>query len=132
MKKLLVLLVAPAYILVLAGFTCSYHNYGTEEGKASFWKKKDPGVTHYLYIDDTEKGVLPFLPDSLTTPGSDIVQRQGLSMNLKPGRYAIMAKDNSGNILCSGTLLLKRTNSSEEISTSWENGNCSVEVVYNK
>jgi hypothetical protein len=130
MKKILVLLAAPAYLLVLAGFTCTHQSNGTEQGKASFWKKSDSRVTHYLYIDNEEKGILPFLPESLTTPGNVIVQEQGLSLNLKPSSYDIIAKDTSGNILCEGTLFLKRTESSKEIKSSKKNDKCKVEVVY--
>lgn len=130
MKKILVLLALPVYLLVLAGFTCTHQN-NTEEGKAYFWKKSDPGVTHYLYIDNQEKGILPFLPDSLTTPGNVIVQERRLSLNLKPGSYDIIAKDTSGNILCEGTLFLKRAESLKEVNSSWKNDKCRVEMIYN-
>lgn len=130
MKKILVLLAVPAYLLLLAGFTCTHESHSTEEGKASFWKNSEPGITHYLYIDNEEKGILPFLPASLTTPGNVIAQEQGLSLNLKPGSYDIIAKDTSGNILCEGTLFLKRTESSNETKSSWKNDKCKVEVVY--
>jgi hypothetical protein len=130
MKKLLILSAGPAYLLLLAGFTCSRPDTGTGKAQAFFWKKTDSAVTHYLYIDNTEKGVLPFLSAALTTPGSDIAQRQGLSLNLKTGDYDIMVKDKNGNILCNGTLLLKRSKGSEEIKSSWNNSNCSVEVVF--
>lgn len=130
MKRIFILSAVPAYILLLAGFTCTHSDNGTATGNAAFWKKSDPSVTHYLYIDDEVKGVLPFLPDSLTTPGNTLVQSQGLSLKLKPGRYVIIAKDKSGNVLCEGTLFLKKTAGSQEISSSWKNGKCSVEVVY--
>ena len=130
MKKLLILSAGPVYLLLLAGFTCSHPGTDTKMGKAFFWKKTDSAVTHYLYIDNIEKGALPFLSNLLTTPGSDIAQKQGLAINLKTGSYNITAKDKTGNILCTGTLLLKKTAGSEEIKTSWENGDCSVEVVF--
>jgi len=130
MKKICVLLAIPAYMLLLAGFTCTHSSYGTKVGQAAFWKKSDPGTTHYLYIDNVEKGILPFLPDSLTTPGSDITQKQGLSLLLQPGRYDIIAKDKEGNVLCKGALSLKKTSDSQETKTSWENDKCIVEVVY--
>lgn len=132
MKKILVLLAGPAYLLLLAGFTCTHYSYGTEEGKAFFWKKNGAQETHYLYVDNSVKGVLPFIPDSKTVPGNTIVQDQGLFLKLKPGKYDIAAKDKSGNILCEGTLLLKRTDESREISASWNNTNCNVEMVYAK
>jgi hypothetical protein len=130
MKKILILSAGPVYLLLLAGFTCSRSDTGTETGKAFFWKKADSATIHYLYIDNVEKGVLPFISTSLTTPGTDVAQKQGLSLTLKMGRYDIIAKDKSGNILCTGSLFLKKTEGSEEIKSSWENDKCSVEVVY--
>jgi hypothetical protein len=132
MKKMLMLLTIPAYLLLIAGFTCNDSAASTgEPGKAGFWKKSETAETHYLYIDNDKKGVLPFLPASLTTPGNDIVQKQGLSVILKPGSYDIIVKDSSGHIFCEGTLFLKRTASSKEIKASWKNDQCMVEVVYN-
>ena len=132
MKKILMLLVVPVYLLLLAGFTCNETAASTgEPGKASFWKKSATAETHYLYIDNTEKGLLPFLPDSLTTAGNDIVQKLGLTIILKPRSYAIVVKDSSGTIFCEGTLYLKRTENSKEIKASWENDQCMVDVVYN-
>lgn len=130
MKKLLILSAGPAYLLLLAGFTCSHPGTDAKTGKAFFWKKTDSAVTHYLYIDNTEKGVLPFLSGSLTVPGSDIAQKKGLFLTLKTGSYDIVTKDKNGNILCNGTLFLKKTSGSEEIKSSWNNSNCSVEVVF--
>jgi hypothetical protein len=131
MKKILVLLVVPVYWLLVAGFTCNDPAASTgQPGKASFWKKSATVETHFLYIDTTEKGVLPFLPGSLTTPGNDIVQKQGLSIILRPGSYDIVVKDSSGNIFCEGTLYLKRTENSKEIKASWKNDQCMVEVMY--
>ena len=126
------MLVAPAYLLLLAGFNCTHQAYGTEEGKATFWKKTSSAEKHYLYVDNVEKGMLPFLPDSSTVAGKINVQERGLSLILKPGRYEILAKDSSGNILCQGNLFLKRTPGSNEIKTSWENNKCSVEIVYSE
>lgn len=130
MKKLMVLLAGPAYLLVLVGFTCTNHHYGTEAGKAFFWKKKDSAATHYLYVDNSLKGVLPFIPDALTKPENSMVQKQGLQFELKPGTYDIEARDKSGNVFCKGTLLLKRTDGQKEIKTSWNNSYCNVEMVY--
>ena len=108
MKKILLLLVVPAYLLLVAGFTCNETAASTgEPGKASFWQKKETEETHYLYIDNTERGVLPFSPGSVITPGNDIVQKKGLSVSLKPGNYDIVVKDSVGNIFCEGTLSLK-------------------------
>lgn len=132
MKKILILSAGPVYLLLLAGFTCAPKITDTKTAKASFWKRTDDAVTHYLYIDNTEKGVLPFIPDSLTTPGSNIAQEQGLTIHLKSGSYNIMAKDKSGSILCTGTLFMKNTRGSTEIKSSWENGKCSTLVVYDK
>ena len=126
------LLMVPAYVLLVAGFTCNDTAASTgEPGKASFWKKSETAETHYLFIDDSIKGTLPFLPASVTAPGNDIVQKQGLSVILKPGNYAILVKDSSGNVFCEGTLFLKRTAGSKEISASWENDQCMVQVLYN-
>ena len=132
MKKIVMLLMVPVYLLLVAGFTCNDSAASTgEPGKASFWKKSETAETHYLYIDDVKKGILPFLPASVTTPGNEIVQQQGLSVILKPGNYDILVKDSSGNIFCEGTLFLKRTAGSKEISASWENDQCMVQVLYN-
>lgn len=130
MKKIMMLLVVPAYLLLVAGFTCNNSAASTgDTGKASFWKKSETAETHYLYINNDNKGVLPFLRASVTKPGSDIAQN--LSVVLKPGGYDIVVKDSSGNIFCEGTLFLKRTASSKEIRASWKNDRCTVEVVYN-
>ena len=127
------LLVAPAYLLLVAGFTCNKSAASTREpGNASFWQKNETAETHYLYIDNAKKGILPFLPDSLTTPGNIVVQKQGLSIMLKPGSYDIVVKDSLGNIFCEGTLFLKRTKNSKEIQSSWKNDKCMVEVAYNE
>ncbi|MEP7372769.1 MAG: hypothetical protein ABI675_05220 [Chitinophagaceae bacterium] len=131
MKKIVVLLVVPVYLLLVAGFTCNNPAVTTgEPGNASFWKKSATAETHYLYIDNMEKGVLPFIPGS-PTPGSDIMQKQGLSVILKPGNYDIVVKDSIGNILCEGTLYLKRTENSKEIKASWKNDQCMLQVAYN-
>jgi hypothetical protein len=125
------LLIVPAYVLLVAGFTCNNLDVSTgEPGTASFWKKSETAETHYLFIDDSLKGTLPFLPATATMPGKDIVQKQGLSVILKPGKYAILVKDSSGHIFCEGTLFLKRTAGSKEISASWENDQCMVQVLY--
>lgn len=132
MRKIVLLLMVPAYIVLVAGFTCNESDVSTgESGKASFWKKSETAETHYLFIDDSIKGTLPFLPAFVITPGNDIVQKHGLSVILKPGNYDILVKDSSGNIFCKGTLFLKRTAGSKEISASWENDQCMVQVLYN-
>jgi hypothetical protein len=132
MRKILLLLMVPAYLLLVAGFTCNDSDVSTgEPGQANFWKKSETAETHYLFIDDSIKGTLPYLPASVNTPGKDTVQKQGLSVILKPGRYAILVKDSSGHIFCEGKLFLKRTAGSKEISASWENDQCMVEVLYN-
>lgn len=131
MKKAMLLLMVPFYFLLVAGFTCNDPDASTgEPGTAIFWKKKETAVTHYLYVDDVQKGVLPFLPALEKTTGSDAVQQQGLSVILKPGNYDILVKDSSGTIFCEGTLLLKRTAGQKEISASWENDQCMVQVLY--
>jgi hypothetical protein len=132
MKKNGVLLLVPFYFLLAAGFTCNDPTASTgEPGNASFWKKIETAEIHYLYIDDTIKGTLPFVPASVTTPGDDTVQKQGLSVILKPGSYDILVKDSIGNIYCEGTLFLKRKAGQKEISASWENDHCGVAVLYN-
>jgi len=61
-----------------------------------------------LFIDGKNKGELPNLKTSVS-PTNDTVINNALHLILKSGKYKIEAKDNQGNVKCSGTLKF-RTN----------------------
>ena len=56
-----------------------------------------------LFIDGKNKGELPNLKTSVS-PTNDTVINNALHLILKSGKYKIEAKDNQGNVKCSGTL----------------------------
>jgi hypothetical protein len=100
------------------------------KGRACFWRNSDPGLVYSLYVNDEYKGVLPYLADSLTRPGNRVVQEQGLVMHLLPGEYSIIAKDGEGRTACKGLLSIKISRTSTDISSSWNNSNCRVQMIY--
>jgi hypothetical protein len=133
MKKILSIVSLPALLLLCAGFACNEAilNGSSVEAKAFFWTNDESTGGEKLYVDDVYSGTIPYIADELTTPGNTIIQEKGLMLLKKPGKYEIRVTDNSGNMSCKGGLLLKFGRNTE-ISSSWNNGKCKVEVVYNK
>lgn len=133
MKKIALILLAPAYLLLVAGF--SFQQAAADKpGKPAqvfFWKNADPEIIHHLYIDNKLQGVVPFLPDSLTSHDNEWVQSMGLKLSLVPGQYDIVAKDSNGSVLSEGSLKLEWKGDTKNISTSWNNNICKAEMVFN-
>jgi hypothetical protein len=131
MKNKLIIIPSILSALMFSGFSCGMG--GTlQPGKAYFWTNTNPGTVQHLYIDDSLKGVVPYLPDSLTRPGSATIRANGLALILESGKYDIVIKTDEGHITCEGTLSLKLKSSSKNIGSSWNNNNCKVEVEYQK
>lgn len=130
MKKALLLLLAPAYMLLVTNVGC-HSNYGSKEPvKVYFWKNSDAGTAYRLYIDDSIKGILPYVPESVGKQQGGALLTQAAMHMLKPGKYSIKAMDSASNVLCEGSLLIKiRKGSSTEIRTRWDNNHCSVFVL---
>ena len=68
-----------------------------------------------LFVDGKNKGELPNLKTSVS-PTNDTIINNALHLTLKSGKYKIEAKDNQGNVKCSGTLKF-RSNSLSGSST---------------
>jgi hypothetical protein len=129
MRKAMFLLLVPAYMLLVTNVGCHDSHMSKEPVQVYFWKNSDPAVVHNLYIDDSIKGVLPFVPDSLIKNNDNATKKQGASIYLVPGKYDVMAKDANNNVLCNGTLSIRIRAGSNKISTSFNNSHCSVHVV---
>lgn len=129
MKKGLFLLLVPAYMLLVANVGCHGKHMSKQPVDVYFWKNKQPETVHHLYIDDSLKAVIPYLPGEAIKAGGDSVKKQGVLLRLIPGEYDVEAKDDDNNVLCAGTLTISIREGSNNIGSSWQNGNCAVHVV---
>ena len=117
-------------MLLVTNYSCN-NSSGSDHPpvRVYFWKNSDAATNHQLYIDDSIKGVLPYLPDSVR-PLTDTVLKQTALHYLKPGRYDLTARDSSGNVLCKGMLSIKIGRGSTSVKTDWDNSRCHVHVVF--
>lgn len=72
-------------------------NKKTETFQAYFWTKSEPGTTNYLFVDDTNRGVLPFLSEApeCNNPES---KKGALYLPLPSGTYKIAVIDKDGKV----------------------------------
>lgn len=123
MKKIFITVLTAGFLLVMTG--CAdreiHANY-----KAYFRANTDSGIVHSLYIDGKYIGELPYLPESYSDKS---IKDKGLLIQLQSGRYDVMVKDAEGVIISKGYVLLKKTTNSENISVSWNNKKCEVEII---
>jgi hypothetical protein len=131
--KLSRLMATLTILLLITATSCQYleANDGTRTATAYFYTNNDAGKPYRLFIENAYAGELPFLPDSLTTPGNTVVKKTGLQVVVKPGSYPLLVKDEEGGVVCEGKLTIRITSGSQSISSSWNNGKCKVEVVIN-
>jgi hypothetical protein len=83
--------------------------FGKDHNAYFFTDVENNGGHLTLFIDGKNKGELPNLKTSVS-PGNDTVLTQALHLILSPGRYKLEAKDDQGNVKCSG-LIKFRSNS---------------------
>lgn len=70
-------------------------------------------TTLTLFIDDENKGTIPFL-GMTPTCATDSLEFKTLYMTLSSGKHKVEAKDAQGNIKSSSTIKLKRNGMSSE------------------
>jgi len=129
MKKIYIILLA---VLCVTAIACndSISASPYSSAKAYFWINTEPGVEHYLYIDGVSKGIVPYLPDSLTTPGNNIVTGKGLFLQIPSGKYDIIVAYKDGIITSKGSLKIHISRGNKTLSSSWNNGKCKVQLIY--
>lgn len=127
-KRLSIILITGT--LLLTTFACSdrISGKGASTNKAYFWTNQRDNEKH-LFIDDNYRGKLPYLPNKLIASDKDIVKEKGLMISLPSGRYGILVKDSKENISSKGKLMIRDSRNNKEISSSWNNNQCMVEVV---
>jgi hypothetical protein len=123
-------------LLWIACSNCVVHN---QSFNARFYTSSHSETTWHLYIDDADKGVLPFIA---AEPDCDnpTFKRQALLIQLPSGEYDIDVKDQQGNLGYSGTIKVKRSRSSMSLSSStrWKdagvmmtsNNDCLVNKIF--
>jgi hypothetical protein len=117
-------------IVLITGSSCQHpEGYGTKPGVGYFWRNADPDVEYTLYVNGENKGILPYLVDSVSK-GKNAGAKQGLALTLSPGKYSILARYPDGQHACEGTLTLKIIPGSTNIASSWNNNKCSVRMEY--
>ena len=84
-----------------------------------------------LFIDGRNKGELPNLKTSVS-PTNDTVISNALHLILKSGRYKIEAKDNQGNLKCSGTLKFRSNSLSGSNTMGGQETSTSGKIVVTK
>jgi hypothetical protein len=129
MRKALFVLLVPIYMLLVANVGCHSGHLSKEPVEVYFWKNRNAQTAHQLYIDDSLRAELPYVPDSLAKKGDNTSKKQGVLVNLVPGRYDVMAKDANNNVLCEGELTIRIREGSNKISTSFNNSYCSIHVA---
>ena len=84
-----------------------------------------------LFVDGKNKGELPNLKTSVS-PTNDTVINNALHLILKSGRYKIEAKDNQGNLKCSGTLKFRSNSLSGSNTMGGQETSTSGKIVVTK
>ena len=93
----------------------------TKGFNAYFWTSSNTGRNYHLYIDDKDKGILPYLQDAPFCNDSSSRQK-ALYLSLPSGYYDLEVKDEGGNVKYAERLFVKRTSGSSTISatTNWK------------
>ena len=116
MKKInLISYIAVCMILLSScdHFTKGFNTY--------FWTSSNTGHVYHLYIDDKDRGVLPYLKNAPFCNDKSS-KHQALYLPLASGSYDLEVKDESGNVKYAERLFIKRTVGSTTISatTNWK------------
>ena len=116
-------------IIVISGFRChSSITDGKSEGTAYFWTNDSTVASHDLLIDGVVKGKIPYISKEEVGTGSLAVKQKGLAVVIKPGRYEVVVEEGL-KLFCKGELRLRLSAGNTNISSSWDNGKCEVQVV---
>lgn len=127
MKK--ITLAIPGLLLLLFLTQC---HQKSETFQAYFWTNSEPATTNYLFINDTNRGVLPFLSTAPECNNSE--SKEGaLYLPLPSGTYKIAVIDKEGKVkhaekysllLSSGTKSINSTFDGPGKIQSVTDGNC--------
>ncbi|MEO8406313.1 MAG: hypothetical protein ABI480_17015, partial [Chitinophagaceae bacterium] len=104
-----------------------------------FWTSAKSSTTYYLYLNDTIKGELPYLPEQPECGDGD-AKKKTLHLTMESGTYKIQIKNEEGVVKYTQQLKIKLSNHSKEISTSTDDrkggarnvneGDCLIEEIY--
>ena len=86
-----------------------------------FWTSSNTGHVYHLYIDDKDRGELPYLKEAPFCSDNSSKQH-ALYLPLPSGSYDVEVKDEAGNVKYAERLFFKRTAGSTTISatTNWK------------
>lgn len=125
MKKGLLLILAPLWLMLVAGFSCD-HSTKSTAATVYFWKTTERERLHHIYIDQTLEGVVPYLPPAHSASG----RQDGLPINILPGHYLLQVAEVDGRVLSAGYLTVQETGNGMVVNCSWNNTYCGADGMY--
>jgi hypothetical protein len=113
-------------MVLTTGFTCNDHDVPVHNLRGYFWTIDEAGITHRLYVDKQFKGILPHMASTSDTS----LRNQKLNIPLEPGTHEVLVTDNNQTVISKGEIKLEFTSNNTNITSSWNNGRCMVEIVH--
>ena len=90
---------------------------GTKPFHTYFWTSSPPQTKLFLFIDDQNKGTLPYLQKGPTCD-NETLKKQTLYVLLESGAYEVSVRDEAGNIKFTETLEVDLTGGDKTISVA--------------
>lgn len=116
--------------LAITGCNDDRAHAARKNSHAYFWTTNPSAGNAHLYIDQKDKGVLPFIADASDgSPKTEVISK-GLKLTLKEGEYAVEARDAQGNTITTGKVSIDLGTNDQQINSSWNNDHVKVHVVY--